>query len=110
MEELTMKQLEERQAVERAELRTKLDKKLIKENKEKMNEVGKTVISLTEFVKETLNFISKNQGDVSSQYVEDLERNVEYIKKNMQKMRDLKTQVKIAKRNIKDRKEGKYDL
>jgi hypothetical protein len=110
MEELTMKQLEERQAAERAELRTKLDKKLIKENLEKMNEVGKNIISLSSFIKQTLDFIESNQGDVISQKVEDLERNVEYIKSGMQKIRDLKHQVKIARRNIKNRKEGKYEL
>ena len=110
MEELTMKQLEERQAAERAELRTKLDKKLIKENKEKLNEVGKTVIGLAGFLQETLNYISENQGDVDSQHIEDLERNVEYIKRNMQKIRDLKTRNKVARKNIKNRKEGKYGL
>lgn len=104
MENLTMKQLEERQAAERAELRLQLDKKLIKENKEKINQLGEEVVGLTGFLKETLNFISRDKGEVDSHHIEALERNVEYIKKRVQKVRSLKTENKVVRRNIKDRK------
>ena len=110
MENLTMEQLEERQAAERAELRLQLDKKLIKENKEKINHVGENVVSLAGFLKETLDIFSRDKGDVESHHIELFERNVESIKKNMEKIRTLKNQNKDVRRKMKERKrlENKY--
>lgn len=104
MENLTMKQLEERQAAERVELQTQLDKKLLKEYKEKIDVRKKDVKTLSSFIKQTLDSIEKKEGDVSSQHLENLERNVEYIKNSIRTIRKLKCDCKDIRRNIKHRK------
>ena len=62
MENLTMKQLEERQAAERAELRLQLSKKELKETLEKLDSQKRDMITHARWLKEIAEKIIESNG------------------------------------------------
>tara|TARA_R100001460_G_scaffold47515_1_gene85301 strand:+ start:404 stop:748 length:345 start_codon:yes stop_codon:yes gene_type:complete len=114
MEELTMKQLEERQEQERAELRLQLSKKQLKETKEKLDYQKKEMLSHVRWLKEIAQNIIEKDGKLKYEDRDRLQQQTEIVTGWITAVlgteyenKTLNKNAKELRKQIKNRKENK---
>ena len=107
MEELTMKQLEERQEQERAELRLQLSKKQLKETKEKLDYQKKEMLSHVRWLKEIAQNIIEKDGKLKYEDRDRLQQQTEIVTGWITAVLGTEYDAKELRKQIKNRKENK---
>tara|TARA_R100000734_G_C3274757_1_gene69810 strand:+ start:410 stop:733 length:324 start_codon:yes stop_codon:yes gene_type:complete len=107
MENLTMRELEERQAAERAELRLQLDEKELKRNKINTKGQIEHLMINARWLKQTAEDILNSEGKVCPNHSEILQQRVDGVKYRINQIYNLKHDAKQLRKQIKNRKENK---
>ena len=107
MEELTMKQLEERQAAERAELRLQIHQKALKETTEKVCSVRKEIVTHARWLKEIAEYIIKYDNKVDYDDLQRLQQQTEFLVGWIRKVLETKSKARDLRKAIKNYKENK---
>ena len=108
MEELTMKQLEERQLAEREELRLQIYQKALKETTEKIPSVKNEMVTHAKWLKEIAESIIKYDNKVDYDDIGRLQQQTEFLVGWIRKVLETKSKAKDLRKTIKNCK--KYNL
>ena len=107
MENLTMKQLEERQAAERAELRLQIHQKALKETTEKVYSARNEMVTHARWLKEIAEYIIKYDNKVNYDDLQRLQQQTEFLVGWIRKVLERKCKATDLRKAIKNYKGDK---